>query len=401
VTHTGTAVRWWSRGSDDPATAFSSLVARPGELVLTVRGQTRTLRVGTDVVRARYDDHPGLAGRLALLGPDGSTVLVLEVADWLPSLVAVSGYYRGDLTDPVEWTGVGELTAAAGLPLKRGGVSSPATVSPKQSTRPGFVVAATIGLSLSGVVWFIALVLSGVVDSQPVWSAALVAMAACAVVLFVEHQLRWARSRRRSPGDALRPRPAVPVTPSFRRHARLVLSPPGTGPIDTLVVRYPNRRQEWFDGPASRLGVQRAVVVTPAGARQPERVEFFDALGRPLVRLPWDQWFGASEQDLDLLTARGIPVNRVTGKPMAGPRDSLLIPRSQRWVLDPFDMPGAFHSLQMTPLALGASWPPVLFGAQLDSSLMVTVGILDGVLLLGPTMFRLLGLLLDRPRPPR
>ena len=401
MTRTGTAVRWWSSGSDDPATASSNLVARPGELVLTVRGRTRTLRVGTDVVRARYDDDPGLAGRLALLGPDGSTVLVLEVAEWLPGFVAASGWYRGDLTDPVGWTGVGELAAAAGLPLTRGGVGSPATVSSKRSTHPGHVVAATLGLSLSGVVWFIALVLSGRLETRPVWSAALVVMGACAIVLSVEHQLRWARSRRPSPGDALRPRPAVPVTPSFRRRARLVLCPPGTEPVDTLVVRYADRRQERFDGPSSRLGVQRAVVVTPTGAPQPERVEFFDDLGRTVIRLPWDQWFGAGEQDLDLLTARGIPVERTTGTTMAGPRDSLLVPRSQRWVLDPFDMPGAFHSLQMAPLALGTSWPPFLFGARLDSPLMVGVGILDGVLLLGPTLFRLVGLLLDRPRAPR
>lgn len=396
-----TAVRRWSRGSDDPTTAASNVVADPGELTLTVRGERRTLRVGTDVVSVRYDEGRGKAGRVAFLGVDGQRVMVLEVSEWMPGLTSFSQYCHGDLTEPVDWTGARELTAAAELPLECGRVRAPVTVSPKQAGRPAFVVAATIGLSLCGVVWIIALALNGVLDSRPVWSTALVAMAAFSIVLFAEQQVRWALARRQPPGEALRPHPDVPVARSFRREARLVLSPAAPGPVDTLIVRYPDRRQERMDGPASPLGVQRAVVVTPTGATRPERVEFLDGLGRQLLRLRWDQWFGAGEQELERLTTRGIPVERVTGTAMAGPRDSLLVPRSLPGPLIPFDLPGAFPLERMAPLTFGASLAPLVFGARLGDSLMVTVGILNGLLLVGPTLFRLVGLLLDRPRPPR
>jgi hypothetical protein len=402
VTRTGTTVRWWGRGDADPVTATAHVITRPGEVVLTVRGCTRRLRVGTDVVRARYDEAHGLAGRLAFLGPDGSPVTVLEVAEWLPGLIAVSDHNHGGLTEPVVWSGVQELTTAAGLPLDQGRVSAAVTDTPKRTAVARWLLLTTIALSLSGVVWIISLVAGRVDGARPVWSAALVVMLLCSLALFVEQQVRLAGTRRQPAGQAIAPRPSVPVTRRFVRDARLVLAPAGAGPLETLVVRFPDRMQEWFDGPASPLGIQRAVVVTPPGAAYPERVDLVDGLGRQAVQLPWDQWFGAGEQDLDALAVRGITIEQSTGPALAAPLRSLLGPRSTRYALDPYDMPGAFHSSAMSPMAAGASLVVILVGARLPSTLTVVIGVLNGVLLFGTPIARLLTKQwLDKPRAPR
>ena len=402
MTRAGTAVRWWGRGDTDPVAATATVLARPGEVVLTVRGSTRTLRVGTNVVRARYDEAHGLAGRLAFLAPDGTPVVVLEVAEWLPGLVAVSDHNHGALTDPLAWSGVAELTGAAGLPLERGRVGGPVTDTPKRTAVSPWLLGTTVALSLSGVVWIIALVAGRFEGSRPVWSAALIVMVLCSAALWVEHQLRLAAGRRLPDGQAVAPRPSVPVTRRFARDARLVLAPSGAGPLQTLVVRFPDRVQEWFDGPASPLGIQRAVVVTPPGAASPERVDLVDGLGRQSVQLPWDQWFGAGEEGLAALAARGVTVERTTGPALAGPLRSLLGPRSSRYALDPHELPGAFDTPAMSPLAAGASVVVLLVGLRLPSTLMIVAGVLNGLLLFGTPLGRLVtSRWLDRPRPPR
>lgn len=392
-------VRLRSRSTDDPAVASGTVTARPGELVLDTRAGRRTLRVGTDVATARYDPGVGLAGRLALIAPDGSTAAVLDLADWVPDIVAASGHCRGGLDDPRSWTGLGRLLGTAGLDLRGGRVPDEPDVRPFPQ-RPGPVTAVSVALSLAAAVWVSAVLLSDRVDSLGAALVVLAVMTACCAVLAADHALRSRRSRRLPAGDAVRPQPSVPVTRRFARDAALVLSP-GQGPVELVVVRDSSLDQEWFDGPAAPLGIHRARVVTPAGSTSPERVDLVDGLGRQVVRLPWDQWFGGNSTGLDRLAARGLPVEPVAG-PSLGVAKGLLGPSSMRHAVNPFVVPGGLGYGPDLAIAFAVTAVPITVGVQLPSPATLVLGVVNGVLLFAPLVTRLLARpLLDRTRAAR
>jgi len=251
---------------------------------------------------------------------------------------------------------------------------------------------------LSAVVWLVSLFVLAQVDRPGLPPAVLGLTTACALVLAVEQVLRRRRGRRLPAGDAIAPQPSVPVTGRFRRTARLVLVPAG-GPVESLVVRDTAHHQLWLDGPASPLGVQRALVVTPPGADRPERVDLVDGLGRAVVRLPWDQWFGGAPEQLSVPERRGIPVEP-TVRPSLGPAaEMLLLPRSARFALSTFRPPGGLGAIRDGQLAIGVTVLPiaVVVGGY-ESTATLLLGLLNGALLLGPVLARALARWLDAPR---
>jgi hypothetical protein len=399
VTRSATEVRLRSRSSDDPAGASSTVTARPGELELDTCAGRRTLRIGSDVVTARYDQGVGLAGRLALVAPDGSTAAVLDVADWVPDIVAASGHCRGGLDDPRAWTGLRQLLGTAGLDLDDGKVAEDPDVRPTRR-RPGPATVVSMALGVAGALWFSAVLLSMWLDSLGAALGVLVIMTLCSAVLAADHALRSRRSRRLPAGEVVRPQPAVPVTRRFARDAALVLSP-GQGTVELVVVRHSSLDQEWFDGPAAPLGIHCARVITPAGFTAPERVDLVDGLGRQVARLPWDQWFGRTSTGLDRLAACGLPIEHVTG-PSLGAARGLLGPSSMRHAVNPFVAPGGLGYGQDLAIAFAVTAVPITVGAQLPSTPTLVLGIVNGVLLISPLLTRLLARpILDRPQAVR
>ncbi|MCA0144609.1 hypothetical protein [Blastococcus sp. LR1] len=388
MTRAGTMVRLRSAGADDPRVAAATVTARPGEVVLEPAGaEQRVLRVGTDVVAVRWDAADGGAGRAAFLGPDKEAVAVLELGHWTPPLVRVAPQCRGGSEDPVEWTGLQQLAATAGLPLERGRIEAKVDFWPA-APRVAFATKVSMTMSLLGVLWFVAFLLTGYLPDPRLAPAALALTTICAAVLCVEQALRRRRGLRVPAGDDVSPRPSVPVSRRFRRVARLVLTP-ATGPVDVLVVRDRERRQTWLDGPNFPLGAQRAVVVTPPGADRPERVDLLDGLGRAVVRLPWEQWFGDDDGQLDVFRRRGIPVERAVAPGLGRAAELLLVPRSGGLPLDTFEFPGGLGLRNDASLAAGVGIVPLVVALRgYESTPTLLLGLVNCVLLFGPVLAR-------------
>ncbi|RBY94209.1 hypothetical protein DQ244_02335 [Blastococcus sp. TBT05-19] len=399
MTRAGTEVRLRSGGGREPRAVAATVTARAGEVVLDTSAGQRVLRVGEDVETVVWSATEGGAGVAAFLGRDQQPVAVLDLADWTPPEVDLSDRSRGGLEDPVEWTGLQELAAAAGLPVVRRKVTAPVDVRPG-STRRSSAWWVSIAMYVSAVLWLLtSYVLAPLVGLPDLAPATLALTTACALVLAVEQLLRRRRGRHLPAGDEITPRPSVPTTRLFRRTARLVLTGPA-GPAETLVVRDATRLQFRVDGPSSPLGVQKALVVTPPGADRPERLDLVDGLGRQVVRLPWDQWFGEDAGRLEAFRQRGIPVERTSGEglgPVAG--EILLRPRSERVYLQNFEPPGGLGVIRDGQLNVGVTIAPLAGVAWgYESRATLVLGLLNATFLWGPVLLRGLARVLDAPR---
>jgi hypothetical protein len=269
--------------------------------------------------RARSDSVEESFGRLVFVDGTGTSLLAVEVGDWIPSLPSFAVDAQPIANDDVMvWGGLTNFCQAAGLPLTRTndrGATESVLLRPMQrGPAVGFALSA-VTVTMLG--WVVALLLElitrGALTPLAKGIDAVVALSGSVIVIGFWATVLWSRWRDRlsmHPDAELRPLPSIPTTPRFRRRTRVALS------SGEFVATDSDGSELWL-GKATQL----VLVRENASEEAPTRIDLVDERGTVLLWLPWAEWAGGTgggEQIRRFADRAGLPVRERIDSRVAG-----------------------------------------------------------------------------------